>query len=180
MTSQSIDLPLELAVAGGMFVVTVVIHLTGLMTLIKLAHFHLTHARTPWLALDRVIAPTLLALGLFAVHSLEVMAYAAMFKGVGATHTWEEAIYASAAAYSTAGLAGPAAAQHWRVVGGLESLNGMLLIGWSTAFLFQNLQRILVREEDHPLPEGAIAKEIEEIEEEIEEGSPPRREVAAR
>ena len=44
------------------------------------------------------------------------------------------------------------------MTGGLESLNGMLLIGWSTAFLFQNLHRILTNEDDHPLPAGAIAK----------------------
>ncbi|WP_309604620.1 hypothetical protein [Phenylobacterium sp.] len=153
-----IDLPLELAVSGAMWVATVIIHLAGLMTLLKLGRLHLTHGRTPWLALDRILVPILFALSLFALHSLEVLAYAVLFKGVAATQTWEQAIYYSTSAYSTAGVGGQTFANRWRVTGGLESLNGMLLIGWSTAFLFQNLHRILTNEDDHPLPAGAIAK----------------------
>ena len=61
------------------------------------------------------------------------------------------------ASYSTANIDANALRPHWREVGAMESLNGMLLIGWSTAFLFQNLHRILHSEEGHPLPAGAIA-----------------------
>lgn len=48
----------------------------------------------------------------------------------------------------------------WRIVGALEAVNGMLLIGWSTAFLFYVLNRLLepTEEADHPLPRGAIAR----------------------
>ena len=47
----------------------------------------------------------------------------------------------------------------WRIVGALEAVNGMLLIGWSTAFLFQVLTHLLEpAEDDHPLPKGAIAR----------------------
>ena len=157
MTSPADNLPLELAVSGAMWVATVIIHLSGLMTLLKLARLHLVHARTPWLSLDRLLVPMLMALGLFALHGLEVLAYAVLFDQVHATQNWEQAIYYSTSAYSTAGVGGQTFANRWRVVGGSESLNGMLLIGWSTAFLFQNLYRILIDEEDHPLPAGAIA-----------------------
>ena len=159
VTAPSDNLPLELAVSGGMWVATLIIHLTGLMSLLKLARLHLEHARTPWLSLDRLLVPMLMALGLFALHGLEVSAYALLFHQVGATQTWEQAVYYSTSAYSTAGVGGQTFANSWRVVGGLESLNGMLLIGWSTAFLFQNLHRILVNEDDHPLPAGAIARQ---------------------
>jgi voltage-gated potassium channel len=158
MSPLSNNLPVELAVSAGMFVLTVVVHLTGLMILLKITRLHLTHARTPWLALDRVLVPILFALGLFALHGVEVAAYAVLYHAVGATQTWEQGIYYSTSAYSTAGVGGQTFANRWRVTGGLESLDGMLLIGWSTAFLFQNLYRILTNEEDHPLPAGAIAK----------------------
>ena len=151
-------MPLELAVSGAMWVATLIIHLTGLLTLLKVARLHLIHARTPWLSLDRVLVPSLMVLGLFALHSLEVLAYAVLFDRVHATETWEQAIYYSTSAYSTAGVGGQTFANRWRVTGGLESLNGMVLIGWSTAFLFQNLSRILIDDDDHPLPAGAIAR----------------------
>ena len=45
------------------------------------------------------------------------------------------------------------------MVGALEAVNGMLLIGWSTAFLFQVVSHLMEpSDEDHPLPRGAIAR----------------------
>jgi hypothetical protein len=46
----------------------------------------------------------------------------------------------------------------WRIVGAMEAINGMLLIGWSTAFLFQVLSHLLEPGEDHALPKGAISR----------------------
>ena len=47
----------------------------------------------------------------------------------------------------------------WRIVGALESINGMLLIGWSTAFLFAILRHLMWDDEDDGmLPRGAIAR----------------------
>jgi hypothetical protein len=50
-------------------------------------------------------------------------------------------------------------AKAWRLLAAFESLNGILLLGWSTAYLFQTLHRVLQTEETHPLPEGALAEE---------------------
>ena len=150
----------ELFIVLGMVALMVAAHMVGLMALVRLTQLHLKHMRTPWLALDRVLVPLLMVTGLFGLHGLEVGAYAALYEGLGVTRTWEGAFFLSAGSYSTAGwLSEPPRA--WRLVAAFESLNGMLLIGWSTAFLFQTLHRILQTEENHPLPEGAIAPEIE-------------------
>ena len=55
----------------------------------------------------------------------------------------------------------------WRLLAAFEAVNGMLLMGWSTAFLFQTLHRILQTEESHPLPVGAIATDADEA---VEDG----------
>ena len=73
--------------------------------------------------------------------------------------TIEQALYYSISAYSTIGEAGPILPPAWRVVGALEAINGMLLLGWSTAFLYKILDHLLVSDgQDHPLPRGAIAR----------------------
>ena len=156
------NLPVELAVSGGMFGLTILIHLVGLTSLLAFARLHIERLRTPWLQLDRLLVPLSLALGIFLIHGAEVAAFGALARGLDATGTWERAVFVSAAAYSTASTADGSFPHAWRVTVSLEALNGVLLIGWSTAFLFQTLHRILTTEEGNPLQEGAIAPETEE------------------
>jgi hypothetical protein len=78
---------------------------------------------------------------------------------MGLLPTLEQCLYFSISAYSTVGETGAILPVEWRVVGVLESINGMLLIGWTTAFLFQILDHLMGDDlESHPLPKGAIAK----------------------
>lgn len=159
------DLGGELLISLGMVAAMVVLHMTGLMLLIQLTRLHLKHLRTGVLAVDRLLVPLSMVTGLFTLHGLEVWAYAVLFKLNHAVGNWEEAIFLSAGAYSTAGWMGVDVADGWRVSAVLEALTGMLLMGWSTAFLFQTLHRILQTDEHHPLPEGAIEGGIDQDQE---------------
>jgi hypothetical protein len=156
------ELARELMVAAGMAAAMVIMHMVGLMSLVRLTQLHLEHFRTPWLTLDRLLVPLTMVMGLFLLHSLEVFAYAVVYIGQGVMQTWTDALYLSAGAYSTAGWAELHVPDGWRLLAAFEAVNGMLLMGWSTAFLFQTLHRILQSEDSHPLPEGAIATEADE------------------
>jgi voltage-gated potassium channel len=149
----------ELAIATGMVVMTVLVHLIGLSLLVRLTAFHLSRFTT-WLSLDRLLVPAGMVLGIFVIHGVEIWAYALLYWSTAAADDLESALYLSAGAYSTAGWVDLHLRAGWRVVVALESVNGMILLGWSTAFLFQNLHRLMTTEKSHPLPEGAIAKEI--------------------
>ena len=149
----------ELLVVLAMMAATVVLHMLGLTGLTHLTRLHIERWRTPWLVVDRLLAPFLMVVGLFGLHALEVAAYAVVYRQIGAVRGWEPALYLSAGAYSTAGWTGVTLARAWRVLAAFEALNGILLLGWSTAFLFQTLHRILQTEATHPLPEGALAEE---------------------
>ncbi len=153
----------ELAVSTSLVAATVVIHLVGLDLLMTLAGVHLRHFTTSWLHLDRLLIPLGMVLGLFGLHGLEIWFYAFAYLTLDALPTLEQALYFSTSAYSTLGEAGAFLPVKWRIVGALEGVNGMLLIGWSTAFLFQVLNRLLEPDEaEHPLPRGAIAKRREQ------------------
>lgn len=151
--------PLEVLAAIGMAAATSAVHLLGLTLLLLLAGVHLTRWRTPWLTVDRILAPLGIVTGLFLVHLAEVVLYAVLFTHVGAADSIEEALYLSVGAYTTAGWAGATIPEHWRLLAAFEALNGILLIGWSTAFLFQTLNHILAGEGHHPLPDGVLAKD---------------------
>lgn len=150
--------PVELLAAFGMAVATCFIHLTGLFLLVKLAALHLQKFRTPWLKVDRVLSPIGIVTGLFLVHLVEIVLYAVLFTNIHAASNIEEALYLSVGAYTTAGWTGATIPTHWRLLAAFEAMNGILLIGWSTAFLFQTVNRLLADEAHHPLPEGALAK----------------------
>jgi voltage-gated potassium channel len=150
--------PIELLAAIGMAIVTCFVHLTGLVLLVKLAQLHLERFRTPWLRVDRVLSPMGIVTGLFLVHLIEIVLYAILFTNIHAASNIEEALYLSVGAYTTAGWTGATIPTHWRLLAAFEAMNGILLIGWSTAFLFQTVNRVLAGEQNHPLPEGALAK----------------------
>ncbi len=148
-----------------MVTLTAATHLIGLMGLLRFAGYHVRHWRAPWIWLDQILVPMLMVLGLFLIHFTEIVSYAVLFWSCNAATNWNDALFISAGAYSTMGFEGTPIARQWKLVTAMEAMNGLLLTGWSTAFLFQNLHRILIDEEDHPLPVSAIAKEVlEEIE----------------
>jgi len=148
----------QLWIATAIVSVTVMIHLLGLDILQSLVRWHLSRF-TGWLALDRLLVPLGIVMGLFVLHGIEIWLYAAIYWRGHMLGSLEEALYFSTSAYSTVGETGALLPVNWRIVGVLESINGMLLIGWSTAFLFQILQHLMWEEEGrHSLPKGAIAR----------------------
>jgi len=54
----------------------------------------------------------------------------------------EDALYFSTISYSTVGYSDIHIAPQWRLLGAFESILGMVLIGWSTAFFFRMLGRM--------------------------------------
>lgn len=153
------NLPHELIVSTVMVSATVIIHLVGLDLLTHLTGLHLRRFMSAWRHVDRLLVPLGIVMGLFALHGVEIWLYAFAYRLGGLLPTIEQALYFSISTYSTVGAAGPTLPMEWRVVGVLEAINGMLLLGWSTAFLFQMLARITEpAEADHPLPKGAIAR----------------------
>ncbi|HQN49678.1 MAG TPA: hypothetical protein PK913_01275 [Phenylobacterium sp.] len=148
----------ELMLSTAVVSATVVIHLIGLDILQILTGWHLERFTT-WIHLDRMIVPLGIVLGLFVIHGFEIWIYALTYWKMGLLPTLEQSLYFSTSAYSTLGETGAILPIPWRIVGVLEGINGMLLIGWSTAFLFQVLSHLgWEGEEAHPLPKGAIAR----------------------
>jgi len=152
------ELAHQLFISTVLVAATVLVHLIGLDVLLSLTGAHLRRFQTAWLRLDRLIVPLGIVLGLFVLHGLEIWLYAFAYRLLGALPDLEQSLYFSTSAYSTLGEAGAVLPPAFRVVGVLEAVNGMLLIGWSTAFLFHVLNHLLVLPEEHPLPRGAISR----------------------
>jgi len=81
---------------------------------------------------------------LMALHLLEALAWAtAFFLLPGETNlkSFEEAVYFSIVTFTTLGYGDITLVPQWRLLSGIEAVNGILLAGWSTALLFSVVQR---------------------------------------
>ncbi|MGE3692701.1 MAG: potassium channel family protein [Novosphingobium sp.] len=81
-------------------------------------------------------------LAIFALHGVEIWAFAFLYLGLGAVPTLENALYFSTISYSTVGYNDTHIMDQWRLTGAFESIIGVVMLGWSTAFFFRMLGRI--------------------------------------
>jgi len=91
----------------------------------------------------RGIAATLtVSVGLFVLHGIEIWLYAFLFLAIGSVEGLREAVYFSTITYGAIGYSDAAMAEQWRLVSAIEGINGIVLIGWSTAFFVTLVARM--------------------------------------
>jgi hypothetical protein len=78
-----------------------------------------------------------------AAHLTEIALWAVVLLLCGEMATFEKALYCSAQNYTALGYGDVALSERWRLLGPLEAVNGLLLVGLSTAVLFAALSRLL-------------------------------------
>lgn len=135
----------ELAVATVMVVVTVIIHGSGLFALSRILRLEAREESAEHLdALSgRGIAATLVViLGLFVLHGIEIWLYAFLYHMIGAVEGLRNAVYFSTITYGAIGYDDAAMAEQWRLVSAIEGINGIIMIGWSTAFFVTVVARL--------------------------------------
>jgi len=126
-----------------LIVVTVVIHVVGLGIINKQALRTVgmvrTHRNFNILFAIVMGVTTLLAT---LLHAIEAGIWAVVYRALGAVPDSKSAMLYSLNAITTYGHTTVALAAHWELMGALEALNGMLLFGLTTAFLYGILQRV--------------------------------------
>jgi len=141
---------IQLLLASAMVLVTVMVHLFGLAILSRLlrSHHRLTRAA-------RVMPiPLLLAasVGIFAIHTVEIWSYAALYLVLGNFGHFEEALYYSTVTYATIGYGDVLMPAPWRILGAIEGATGVIMLGWSTAFIVSLLAQLNLLRHDWLTP----------------------------
>jgi len=76
------------------------------------------------------------------LHAIEATIWAGAYRILGALPDNKSAMLYSLSAMTTYGHADLFLAPHWQLMGALEALNGMILFGLTTAFLYGMIQRV--------------------------------------
>jgi len=131
---------IQLILATVMVIVTVLVHLIGLAILLRLLK---SHSRV--FSALRILPLTLLlsaSIGVFAIHTLEIWLFAALYLALGAFPGFEVSLYFSTVTYSSLGYGDVLLPLPWRILGAIEGATGIIMLGWSTAFLVSLLARL--------------------------------------
>lgn len=128
----------------GIVAITVILHALG--TIGWIHHLARRYPGGKGLAEIRKALSVILSTVVVAIslHALQICIWAVAFimlVPTGDLQTMEEAIYFSFVTFTTLGYGDITLSENWRLLSGIEALNGMLLVGWTTALLFVVVQR---------------------------------------
>lgn len=145
-------LAIELSFATFTVLGIMLVHLVGLAILTRLLRSHSEVMREV-----RLLPLTLLLLagmGIIAIHTVEIWIYAGIYLALGALGNFEEALYFSTQAYASIGYGDVLLPHDWRIFGAIEGPVGIIMLGWSTAFLVSLLARLKLLRHDWLRREG--------------------------
>jgi hypothetical protein len=140
---QSIAIFVPLIVALPTILATIVIH--GLAVL-SVVHFMLHEQQLGRAGIrfwrDLLIVSGVVLLALLA-HLMEIAIWALVFDFCGEFPQLSMALYHSAVNYTSLGYGDVVMSAEWRLLGPLETADGMLMFGVSTAMIFAVIERLV-------------------------------------
>ncbi|MBW1688918.1 MAG: two pore domain potassium channel family protein [Deltaproteobacteria bacterium] len=133
---------LQIAIGSLLMIITTFVH-AG-CTLAALWALRMTHAdrwglRTGWMRVTLIAA---LVVMMFLAAILEITIWAATYLVVGAMSALEPALYFSTVTFTTLGYGDVTLNDSWRLMASFEAVNGIILIGWTTALIFAFVRRV--------------------------------------
>ncbi len=124
-----------------LIVLTVLVHAFGLVEIrdrVVLELPVILRARRSSMVLAVLMVVSVLLLTV--LHAVEALAWAGAYVALGARPDFASAMLYSLSAMTSYGHANLFLAKEWQLMGAIEALNGMMLFGLSTAFLFAVLR----------------------------------------
>ena len=130
----------QLILATAMVVTTVLVHLFGLAILMRVLRSHSRiFCKLRIMPLTLLLAATI---GIIAIHTAEIWLFALLYLQLGTFGHFEQALYFSTVTYATIGYGDLVMPHQWRILGAIEGAAGIIMLGWSTAFLVSLLSQL--------------------------------------
>tara|TARA_B100000378_G_scaffold43278_1_gene32476 strand:- start:4327 stop:4812 length:486 start_codon:yes stop_codon:yes gene_type:complete len=142
------QLGVELAASSVLGAACVIIHGLGLALITRFIRpsddpRRVTHL--PPVTFHGIAMTIAIVLFLLVIHGAEIWLYAFFYLAVRALPDLSSALYFSTISYSTVGFSDALILKSWRNVAALESIVGVMMLGWSTAYFVRILGHIDVK-----------------------------------
>ncbi|UGY20481.1 potassium channel family protein [Bradyrhizobium septentrionale] len=136
---------LQLIVGSAVSAINIVLHsLFTVLVIGLMRNVALSAAGRFGLQLSGVMVTT--ALILMVAHTLEIMVWSLAYLVIGAAPAGSNLLDFAFVNYTTLGYGDVIPVKEWRLVGPMAAMNGILMFGWSTAVLFEVLQKTIERQ----------------------------------
>ncbi len=149
MIYELLDFLDDLFIAGLLILFTSIIHAIGLDRIMAVAEGILIKAKgqTFKAHIYKIIVGVFCILGIFFLITIHIWLWAAtyMLLHVSELKTLEDAVYFSTVTFTTLGFGDIILKEQWRVLSGIEAANGIVILGWSTAFIFEIMTALYPR-----------------------------------
>lgn len=148
MNLQTTQLLSNLGVASVMVFLTVMIHFWGLLLLTYVMSESRHRLRPHESRMRQALLILFVVFGIFALVTIHIWLYAALFRVLGEVPNFESALYFSTTTFTAVGYGDILISPRWRLVAAIEAANGVILLAWSTTFLLSVTSRLRVLEHD--------------------------------
>ena len=138
----------QLAVGTFLIILTVFIHAAALDIIIRDTRKWHPPLAKKFYRTRKGLKISAVILGVCMANALEILLWALFYLGADALpeNTLESALYFSTSSFTTVGFGDLVLDEKWRFLSAIESVNGFILFGWSTAFIFEIISQLYRKE----------------------------------
>jgi hypothetical protein len=120
----------------------IVIHALVMTAIVQVVHVGAMRHRLP--PTPHMIAIMIATVAvLMMAHASEVIVWSLAYVAIDAAPAGADVLYFAFVNYTTLGYGDVVPVEHWRLVGPITAMNGVLVFGWSTAVIFEVLRRTM-------------------------------------
>ena len=131
-------------IGSALIAITVLIHALGTTAWVRYLGRNYM-GDLPWSSQRAMLVLVSTALIVFALHTVEIIIWAVAYQALvpaSELASFEEAVYFSFVTFTSLGYGDITLSHGYRLLSGIESLNGMILVGWTAAMIFSVVQHI--------------------------------------
>ena len=132
---------IQFLIGGIVSVCNITIHAMVMTAVVSVARVSATKSPHPSLLLIITMIATVSVL--MAAHVLEVIVWSLAYSIVDAAPAGTNLVYFAFVNYATLGYGDVTPVEDWKLLGPITAMNGALMFGWSTAVIFEVLQKTM-------------------------------------
>ncbi len=126
---------LQLTIGTFLIFLTVINHAFCFDFLMKHVAKKATHWTNKYPKYGNTHIMVVIVLGIFFTHSIEAWIWAVFYWQFTGIDTIQQAVYFSTVTYTTLGYGDITLSENWQLLSSMQAVDGILMFGWSTAFL---------------------------------------------
>jgi hypothetical protein len=132
---------MQFLVGGIVSICNITIHALVMSVVVRVARATISTTDHPQFLLIATMIATVSVL--MAAHVLEVFVWSLAYLIVGAVPAEGGLVYFAFVSYATLGYGDVLPVERWQLLGPIAAMNGALMFGWSTAVIFEVLQKTM-------------------------------------